>query len=197
MSYQFKFASVWSNSDGSFQYNQKMIARLCDTHLASAIIVISIYFRDKRAARVPSVSYEMRFGIQEEPGSPVGSDKVAEEEGEDLDDEYDEEEEDDDERPRKKPRHGGFILDEAGLKSVSSGCLRVVLPSSFLPSVTSQLFFLFADVDDEYEDEEDQWEEGAEDILEKGEDVPRANAKRTLKKTPESWSGSGPFGTPR
>uniref|UniRef100_A0A3Q2YM94 Transcription elongation factor SPT5 n=1 Tax=Hippocampus comes TaxID=109280 RepID=A0A3Q2YM94_HIPCM len=72
------------------------------------------------AARVPSVSYEMRFGIQEEPGSPVGSDKVAEEEGEDLDDEYDEEEEDDDERPRKKPRHGGFILDEAGLKSVSS-----------------------------------------------------------------------------
>ncbi|KAK1900005.1 Transcription elongation factor SPT5 [Dissostichus eleginoides] len=46
----------------------------------------------------------------EETNSPVGSDK--------------------------KPRHGGFILDEA-------------------------------DVDDEYEDEEDQWEEGAEDILEK------------------------------
>lgn len=46
----------------------------------------------------------------------MGSDKIAEEEGEDLDeDEYDEEEEeDDDERPRKKPRHGGFILDEAG-----------------------------------------------------------------------------------
>uniref|UniRef100_A0A3P8WG91 Transcription elongation factor SPT5 n=1 Tax=Cynoglossus semilaevis TaxID=244447 RepID=A0A3P8WG91_CYNSE len=67
-----------------------------------------------------------------------GSDKVAEEEGEDLDDdEYDEEEdEDDDERPRKKPRHGGYILDEA-------------------------------DVDDEYEDEEEHWEEGAEDILEK------------------------------
>uniref|UniRef100_A0A4W6FJ37 Transcription elongation factor SPT5 n=1 Tax=Lates calcarifer TaxID=8187 RepID=A0A4W6FJ37_LATCA len=54
-----------------------------------------------------------------------------------LPQEYDEEEEeDDDDRPRKKPRHGGFILDEA-------------------------------DVDDEYEDEEDQWEEGAEDILEK------------------------------
>ncbi|CAB1348655.1 unnamed protein product [Coregonus sp. 'balchen'] len=67
-----------------------------------------------------------------------GSDKAAEEEGEDLADEeeYDEEEEeDDDDRPRKKPRHGGFILDEA-------------------------------DVDDEYEDE-DPWEEGAEDILEK------------------------------
>lgn len=46
----------------------------------------------------------------------MGSDKVAEEEGEDLDDEeYDEEEEeDDDDRPRKKPKHGGFILDEAG-----------------------------------------------------------------------------------
>lgn len=53
---------------------------------------------------------------QEEPASPQGSDKVAEEEGEDLDDEeYDEEEEEEDEdRPRKKPRHGGFILDEAG-----------------------------------------------------------------------------------
>lgn len=47
----------------------------------------------------------------------MGSDKVAEEEGEDLEDEeeYDEEEEEeDDDRPRKKPRHGGFILDEAG-----------------------------------------------------------------------------------
>lgn len=55
--------------------------------------------------------------LQEEGNSPVGSDKVAEEEGEDLEDEdeYDEEEEeDDDDRPRKKPRHGGFILDEAG-----------------------------------------------------------------------------------
>ncbi|KAL0972825.1 hypothetical protein UPYG_G00195210 [Umbra pygmaea] len=70
-----------------------------------------------------------------------GSDKAAEEEGEDLADEeeYDEEEEeDDDDRPRKKPRHGGFILDEA-------------------------------DVDDEDEDEEEPWEEGAEDILEKEE----------------------------
>ncbi|TNN39104.1 Transcription elongation factor SPT5 [Liparis tanakae] len=81
---------------------------------------------------------EAEEGNEEETGSPVGSDKVAEEEGEDLEEEeYDEEEEeDDDDRPRKKPRHGGFILDEA-------------------------------DVDDEYEDEEDQWEEGAEDILEK------------------------------
>lgn len=31
------------------------------------------------------------------------------------------------------------------------------------------------DVDDEYEDEEDQWEEGAEDILEKGEEERRIN----------------------
>lgn len=50
----------------------------------------------------------------------MGSDKVADEEGEDLDDEeeYDEEEEedDDDDRPRKKPKHGGFILDEAGTR---------------------------------------------------------------------------------
>lgn len=57
------------------------------------------------------------FCLQDEGGSPRGSDKVAEEEGEDLDDEeYDEEEEEeDDDRPRKKPRHGGFILDEAGV----------------------------------------------------------------------------------
>lgn len=34
------------------------------------------------------------------------------------------------------------------------------------------LFIYFPDVDDEYEDEEDQWEEGAEDILEKGEAEP-------------------------
>lgn len=59
---------------------------------------------------------------QEETASPVGSDKVAEEEGEDLDfEEYDEEEEeDDDDRPRKKPKHGGFILDEAGTSSLVS-----------------------------------------------------------------------------
>lgn len=52
---------------------------------------------------------------EEEQGSVAGSDK-AEEEGEDLEDEeeYDEEEEEDDDRPRKKARHGGFILDEAG-----------------------------------------------------------------------------------
>lgn len=61
--------------------------------------------------------------VQEETNSPVGSDKVADEEGEDLEDEeeYDEEEEeDDDERPRKKPKHGGFILDEAGTYGASS-----------------------------------------------------------------------------
>ena len=42
---------------------------------------------------------------------------VNEEEGEDLDDEeeYDEEEEEEDQRMSKKPRHGGFILEEAGL----------------------------------------------------------------------------------
>lgn len=37
---------------------------------------------------------------------------------------------------------------------------------------SSHLFINFPDVDDEYEDEEDQWEEGAEDILEKGEAEP-------------------------
>ncbi len=68
----------------------------------------------------------------------MGSDKVAEEEGEDLEDEeeYDEEEEEDDEdRPRKKPRHGGFILDEAGTS-------RLLL--QFLSDAASfKLFLLF------------------------------------------------------
>lgn len=36
---------------------------------------------------------------------------------EEDEEEYDEEEEEDDDRPRKKPRHGGFILDEAGKSS--------------------------------------------------------------------------------
>lgn len=61
--------------------------------------------------------------IQEDgQASLSGSDKAAEEEGEDLaDEEYDEEEEeDDDDRPRKKPRHGGFILDEAGKTNLDS-----------------------------------------------------------------------------
>lgn len=102
---------------------------------------------------------------QEETASPVGSDKVAEEEGEDLEDEeeYDEEEEEeDDDRPRKKPRHGGFILDEAG-----EDAPPIPLPVSGMGG--AHLFLYVVDVDDEYEDEEDQWEDGAEDILEKGE----------------------------
>ncbi|MED6246854.1 hypothetical protein ATANTOWER_024871, partial [Ataeniobius toweri] len=104
----------------------------------------------------------------EEPASPVGSDKVAEEEGEDLDEdeeEYDEEEdEEDDDRPRKKPKHGGFILDEA-------------------------------DVDDEDEDE-DRWSEGGEDILEKGtyhREEAQGTAQDTLG-TPWAAPGGGVWG---
>ena len=75
--------------------------------------------------------------VEEERWSAAGSEK-EEEPKEEEEEEYDEEEEEeDDDWPPKKPRHGGFILDEA-------------------------------DVDDEYEDE-DQWEDGAEDILEKEE----------------------------
>lgn len=63
---------------------------------------------------------EYPFQEDEGQGSVAGSDK-AEEEGEDLEEdeeEYDdEEEEEDDDRPRKKARHGGFILDEAGKTS--------------------------------------------------------------------------------
>ncbi|XP_034294075.1 transcription elongation factor SPT5 isoform X1 [Pantherophis guttatus] len=81
---------------------------------------------------------EVEENEAEERASVVGSEKEeAEEEEEEEEEEYDEEEDEDDDRPAKKPRHGGFILDEA-------------------------------DVDDEYEDE-DQWEDGAEDILEKEE----------------------------
>lgn len=55
---------------------------------------------------------------EEGQGSIGGSDK-GEEDAEDIEedeDEYDEEEEEeeDDDRPRKKPKYGGFILDEAG-----------------------------------------------------------------------------------
>ncbi|EMP23814.1 Transcription elongation factor SPT5 [Chelonia mydas] len=85
-----------------------------------------------------SEAEEVENEAEEEHASVAGSEKEeAEEEEEEEEEDYDEEEEeDDDDRPPKKPRHGGFILDEA-------------------------------DVDDEYEDE-DQWEDGAEDILEKG-----------------------------
>lgn len=50
---------------------------------------------------------------EEERASAAGSEKeeVEEEEEEEYDEE---EEEEDDDRPAKKPRHGGFILDEAG-----------------------------------------------------------------------------------
>ncbi|XP_036067005.1 transcription elongation factor SPT5, partial [Oryzias melastigma] len=96
-------------------------------------------FSDNQSERSSDGEAEEAEENEEETNSPVGSDKVAEEEGEDLDDEddYDEEEEEDedDDRPRKKPKHGGFILDEA-------------------------------DVDDE-DDEEDHWADESEDILEK------------------------------
>lgn len=48
---------------------------------------------------------------------------------EEDEEEYDEEEEEDDDRPRKKPRHGGFILDEAGkfLNLTGSGIEHFVL----------------------------------------------------------------------
>lgn len=99
-------------------------------------------FSDNRSEH-SSEAEEVEENEEEDGGGSVaGSDKAEEEEGEDLEDEeeYDEEEEEeDDDRPRKKPRHGGYILDEADVD------------------------------DDEYEDEEDPWEDGAEDILEKEE----------------------------
>ena len=56
---------------------------------------------------------------EEERRSAAGSEKEEEpeeEEEEEEEEEYDEEEEEeDDDRPPKKPRHGGFILDEAGM----------------------------------------------------------------------------------
>ena len=57
--------------------------------------------------------------VEEERRSAAGSEKEEEpeeEEEEEEEEEYDEEEEEeDDDRPPKKPRHGGFILDEAGM----------------------------------------------------------------------------------
>lgn len=46
--------------------------------------------------------------------------------------------------------------------------------------ICSYLSLLFIDVDDEYEDEEEQWEEGAEDILEKGEDMRSKSTLNTI-----------------
>ncbi|CAM9321475.1 unnamed protein product [Lampetra planeri] len=95
-------------------------------------------FSDNQSDRSSDGEAEEVEENEEEMGSPVGSDKVAEEEGEDLDDEeYDEEEEEDDEDRPRKKPRHGGFILDE------------------------------ADVDDEYEDEEDQWEEGAEDILEK------------------------------
>lgn len=67
------------------------------------------------------MTHPSHHNLPHNQGSITGSDKAAEEEGEDLEDEeeYDEEEEEDEDRPRKKPRHGGFILDEAGSKTPS------------------------------------------------------------------------------
>nr|AAH57529.1 Supt5h protein [Danio rerio] len=71
-------------------------------------------FSDNQSERSSEAEEVEENEEEEEQGSVAGSDK-AEEEGEDLEDEeeYDEEEEEDDDRPRKKARHGGFILDEA------------------------------------------------------------------------------------
>lgn len=61
--------------------------------------------------------------VEEERRSVAGSEKEEEpeeEEEEEEEEEYDEEEEEeDDDRPPKKPRHGGFILDEAGMSPAS------------------------------------------------------------------------------
>lgn len=66
-----------------------------------------------------------------------------------------------------------------GLSCVGELRIHVVYgkkPSSYCSSQGGfPLFSLFPDVDDEYEDE-DQWEDGAEDILEKG----RADQLRVL-----------------
>ncbi|PIO40199.1 hypothetical protein AB205_0072600 [Aquarana catesbeiana] len=102
-------------------------------------------FSEEESERSSEAEAEDNEEVEEEKASAAGSEKAEEvEEDEEVEEEdeeeYDEEEEeDDDDRPRKKPRHGGFILDEA-------------------------------DVDDEYEDE-DQWEDGAEDILEKASNI--------------------------
>lgn len=51
---------------------------------------------------------------EEERASAAGSEKEEAEEEEEEEEYDEEEEEEDDDRPAKKPRHGGFILDEAG-----------------------------------------------------------------------------------
>uniref|UniRef100_A0A7N4PDB0 Transcription elongation factor SPT5 n=1 Tax=Sarcophilus harrisii TaxID=9305 RepID=A0A7N4PDB0_SARHA len=75
-----------------------------------------------------------------------------EEEEEEKEEDEDEDEEDEEEQPRKKPRHHGFILDEAE-----------------------------EDYDEEEEEEEAEWEVGAEDIVDRaglpGPGSPEANPR--------------------
>lgn len=86
-----------------------------------------------------SKAYPSHHNLPHNQGSITGSDKAAEEEGEDLEDEeeYDEEEEEDEDRPRKKPRHGGFILDEAGSKTPSPTYI------SYITNLTYLTFFAY------------------------------------------------------
>lgn len=75
--------------------------------------------------------------VEEERRSAAGSEKEEEpeeEEEEEEEEEYDEEEEEeDDDRPPKKPRHGGFILDEAGM---SQGWQVLSRGWTYIPSVS-------------------------------------------------------------
>lgn len=64
---------------------------------------------------------------EEERASAAGSEKEEAEEEEEEEEYDEEEEEEDDDRPAKKPRHGGFILDEAGELPVG-GVQRGPLP---------------------------------------------------------------------
>jgi len=66
-----------------------------------------------------------------EPGSDPPSDEAEnldEKQEEDEDDEDDYEEDEINERPAKRPRHGGFIIDEAGTAlEASLKSLKIVL----------------------------------------------------------------------
>ncbi|XP_039248300.2 transcription elongation factor SPT5-like isoform X1 [Styela clava] len=97
----------------------------------------------------------------DEPGSEPGSDEAEslddKDESRGREDEYDEEEEEE-ERPSKRPRHGGFIIDEA-------------------------------DVDEGDEDEE-EWEEGAEDILDRDEEQEASNAENLQETMENEMSGA-------
>lgn len=85
------------------------------------LLALSLFF-------APPSQPQIVAQAEEERASAAGSEKEEAEEEEEEEEYDEEEEEEDDDRPAKKPRHGGFILDEAG--ELPGGWVQWGLPSA-------------------------------------------------------------------